>query len=241
MLEVNGICHYQREEIVFDHLNLTLMPGEKGVLIGPHGSGKSLLLQLLSGYILPTRGTIRIHGHDIQFEGQRARSQLGYVPSHSTLDPTWTVKGALHLFSEMRSLPYAKNSAQRIAVIWQLEDVLDERVGDLPHGFHMRILMAAATVHDPGLLLLDDPLLGLDPWETRLLLQTLERNWHASAILLATNRVESIPPWFTRALLLNESRIIRDVPFQGADSIQEFMDISTKEQGNEDDMDSLPS
>lgn len=241
MLEVDAISHYQREEIIFDQLSLKLSTGEKGVLIGPHGSGKSLLFQLLCGYILPAKGTIRIHGHDIQFEGNRARSQLGYVPSHSTLDPVWTVKGAVHLFAEMRSLPYPRNSADRIAEIWQLEDVMDERVADLPHGFHMRILMAAATVHDPGLLLLDDPLSGLDPWETRLLLQTLETNWHASTILLATNRVESIPLWFTRALLLNESRIIRDAPFLGAESIKEFMNISTKEQGNEDDMDSLPS
>jgi ABC-2 type transport system ATP-binding protein len=241
MLVVDGICHYKREEIVFDRLSLTLDPGEKAVLIGPHGSGKSLLLQLFSGYILPTRGTIRIHGHDVQFESQKARSQLGYVPSHSTLDPTWTVRGALDLFAGMRSLPFAKNHSERIARKWQLEDVLSERVGDLPHGFHMRILMAAATVHDPDLLLLDDPLLSLDPWETRLLLQTLEQNWNACTILLATNRVESLPAWFSRALLLNEGRIIHDAPFQGQKSIQEFMDISTKEQAYEDDKDTFPS
>ncbi|MBC7660955.1 MAG: ABC transporter ATP-binding protein [Chitinophagaceae bacterium] len=243
MLKVKGLTHAPRGSVAIQDFNLTVGDGEKIAIIGLHNSGKSMLLQILAGYILPHQGRIKIRGSDLRYDAQEARRHFGYVPSHPTLDGEWKVEETFRLFATMRDMPFPTNTAEDLAEKWLLKKELSHSIHELHYGQKMRVLMALATLHDPELLFLDDPLQGLDPKELHSIIDILGRKFNRSSIILATNKIESLPAWIDRILVLDNGVIKIDMKFEGTEPLmQTLVELWKEPRGNDkESLDSLSS
>ncbi len=120
MLEVKNLIHAPRGSVAIHKFNLSLADGEKLAIIGLHNSGKSMLLQILAGYIIPHEGSIKIRQCELRYDAQEARRYFGYVPSHPTLNGEWKVEETFRLFAMMRETPFPTNTAEALAEKWLL-------------------------------------------------------------------------------------------------------------------------
>lgn len=219
MLVVENLYHAPSGNPAIQDLNFVAGDGEKIALIGLHNSGKTILLQMMAGYIRPHRGRILINQRDLRYDAQEARKYFGYVPNRPTLDDSWKVEETFQMFASLRDVRFPHATAVTLAEKWGLVNELDLTMGQLHFGQKMRVLLALATLHDPELLFLDDPLEGLDPKELRYIIDILGRVFVKSSMILATNKVESLPSWIDRVIVLEEGRIRLDLPFTGVNEL----------------------
>lgn len=234
MLDVVNLSHAPSGIPALQDLNFRVHPGEKIALIGLHNSGKSLLLQILSGYIRPHRGRILIHERDLRYDAQEARKYFGYVPNHPTIDDSWKVEETFLMFASLRDMRFPRATANTLAEKWGLSDSLDLAMKELHFGQKMRVLLALATLHDPEVLFLDDPFEGLDPKELRYIIDILGRVFSKSSMVLATNKIESLPSWIDRVILLEDGRIRLDQAFSGALNLLATLDELWKDTSGND-------
>lgn len=234
MLEVQNLSHAPSGTLALRDLNFTITPGEKIALVGLHNSGKSLLLQILSGYIRPHQGRILINETDLRYDAQEARKYFGYVPNHPTIEDSWKVEETFQMFASLRAMRFPHATATTLAEKWGLQDALHQPMKALHFGQKMRVLLALATLHDPELLFLDDPFEGLDPKELRVIIDILGRVFSKSSMLLATNKVECLPAWIDRVILLDEGRIRLDQPFTGVQDLLSTLDELWKDPSGND-------
>ncbi len=243
MLEVRDLSHAPSGQVAIRDLNLSVKDGEKVALIGLHNAGKSVLLKILAGYIMPHRGQIFIQGRDLKYDAQGARKYFGYVPSHPTIGDEWRVEETFQMFAALRNMRFPRATASTLAEKWGLAGHLDHRMKDLHYGLKMRVLLALATLHDPEVLFLDDPFEGLDPKELRGIIEILGRVFSKSSMIVATNKIESLPAWIDRVILLEEGKIRMDQPFTGVAKLIADLDELWKEPSGNDpkDLDTLRS
>lgn len=234
MLEVRRLCHAPSGIVAIQELDLDVHHGEKIALIGLHNAGKSILLQILAGYIMPHEGSIRINDRDLRYDAQEARKYFGYVPNHPTISGEWKVEETFQMFATLRGMRFPHGTALTLAEKWGLADDLHKTMNLLHFGQKMRVLLALATLHDPELLFLDDPFEGLDPKELRYIIDILGRVFSKSSMIIATNKIESLPPWINRVILLEDGRIRLDQPFTGVPDLLTTLDEIWKEPSGND-------
>ena len=223
MLNVSSLSHHNGERFALQKISFRIEEREKVALLGLHGSGKSLLLQILAGYIIPHEGMIHIRGSDLRYDAQEAKRHFGYVPSHPTIHPDWQVAETFQFFSAVRDMPFPSHTAKDIAERWDLADVLQKPMRELHHGQKMRVLFALATLHFPDLILLDDPFQGLDPKELHSIIRNLNNNYNKSSLFMACNKIEYLPPWLTRVLVLDNGQLVLDQKFTGLSALRETL------------------
>ena len=186
--------------------------GEVLGFLGPNGAGKSTTMRMLAGFITPTAGRARICGHDVQEQGVAARRNLGYLPEGAPLYPEMTVLAFLRFIARMRGYARA-DLAERVASalrLTQLEGVRLQPIETLSKGFKRRVGLAQALLHDPPVLVLDEPTDGLDPnqkHEVRLLITRLAAE---KATILSTHILEEVEAVCTRAIIIAGGRIVAD-------------------------------
>jgi len=185
--------------------------GEVAALLGPNGSGKSTVMRVLTGYLSPTAGRVRVAGIDVAERPVAARRQIGYLPEQVTLYPALTVRRYLAFVAEVKGLTGA---ARREAVGQVIErcglgEVADRLAGKLSKGFRQRVGLAQALVGDPGVLVLDEPTVGLDPMqavEMRGLLRTLA----GRTVLLSTHILSEASALCSRIVILARGRLVAE-------------------------------
>lgn len=201
---------YAAQPVLHD-IDLQLPRGEFVALIGPNGSGKSTLLQCVAGIQVPQAGRIVIDGIDLAGDPQAAKSRLGYAIDPGRLPPLLTGREALGLFAGARGLAGVPAASLDLAGSLQLSPMLDRRIGRYSLGTRQKLGIVLGLVGDPPLLLLDEPLNGLDPlsaWTLKHLLQAL-CSGHGTTVLLATHSLEVAERFITRAVLLMDGRLHR--------------------------------
>ena len=164
--------------LALDDVSLEVAPGEVIGLLGPNGSGKTTLIRLLTGYLTPSTGRLRVAGHDTVEAPMEARRRIGYVPESVPLYAHMRVREFLGFMARLRGVPaaVAAGAVARAAARTGLGDVLAVPIRTLSRGFRQRVAIAQALVHDPEVVILDEPTNGLDPRqiiETRRLIQDL--------------------------------------------------------------------
>ncbi len=200
-----------RSLVALDGVDLEAEAGECVGVLGPSGSGKSVLVRALYGRVLPDSGSVRIFGLDVVRQPRRVRAGLGVVPQDDDLDPSGTVRGELRLHGRCFGLP-ASESRTRIEEILAFVGIEDRRgrpIADLSPGTRRRAALARALLHAPSLLLADEPSMGLPPSERRALqdrLRALHRAGHT--ILLATRDPEEAALLCDRVVVLDHGRVL---------------------------------
>ena len=165
MIKVEGLVKKFGDLCAVDHLQLQVLPGEVYGLVGPDGAGKTTSLRLLCGALLPDEGTIKIADFDVISQVELARGQIGYLPQRFSLYEELTVLENLRFFAEVRGLKAAnwRPRCMEILKFVGLDEFINRRAGYLSGGMKQKLGLAAALVHQPRVLLLDEPTTGVDP------------------------------------------------------------------------------
>jgi len=195
-----------------DDVSFHVGPGEVLGFLGPNGAGKTTTMRMLAGFVTPTSGRANICGHDVESEPLKAKAALGYLPEGAPLYGEMTVRRFLEFIADLRSLAGARRSQRLGHVIehLQLGGVLDQTIETLSKGFRRRVGLAQAIMHDPPVLILDEPTDGLDPnqkHEVRTLINDMARD---KIIVISTHILEEVDAVCTRAIIISRGRIVAD-------------------------------
>jgi ABC-2 type transport system ATP-binding protein len=193
-----------------DSLTLRIAPGEVFCLLGPNGSGKTTFLRMLTGYLSPSSGRLAVAGHDTVTEPIQARRRLGYLPETVPLYRHMRVREFLTFVARLRHVPPAAlgPAIDRVATQLALGDVLRKPIGTLSRGYRQRVALAQALVHDPEILVLDEPTNGLDPRqiiEVRALLLALAGR---HTILMSSHILGEVEKTADRVAILLRGRLL---------------------------------
>jgi ABC-2 type transport system ATP-binding protein len=195
-----------------DDVSFQVGPGEVLGFLGPNGAGKTTTMRMLAGFVTPTSGRANICGHDVESEPLKAKAALGYLPEGAPSYGEMTVRRFLEFIADLRSLAGARRGERLAHVIehLQLGGVLDQTIETLSKGFRRRVGLAQAIMHDPPVLILDEPTDGLDPnqkHEVRTLINDMARD---KIIVISTHILEEVDAVCTRAIIISRGRIVAD-------------------------------
>jgi ABC-2 type transport system ATP-binding protein len=198
--------------VAVDDVSFQVSPGEVLGFLGPNGAGKTTTMRMLAGFITPSGGRASICGHDIATDPLAAKASLGYLPEGAPTYGEMTVRRFLEFIADLRRLEGDRRRARLDYVIGrlQLARVLDQTVETLSKGFRRRVGLAQAIVHDPPVLILDEPTDGLDPnqkHEVRTLINEMARD---KIIVISTHILEEVDAVCTRAIIIARGRIVAD-------------------------------
>jgi ABC-2 type transport system ATP-binding protein len=195
-----------------DNISFQVQRGEVLGFLGPNGAGKSTSMRMLAGFLTPTSGTAVVCGHDVVDDALAVKEKIGYLPEGAPAYPDMTPEGFLSFVAEVRSLRRAdrrKRLAELVRTV-HLEGVMRQPIDTLSKGYKRRVGLAAAILHDPEVLVMDEPTDGLDPnqkHEVRSLISSMAKN---KAIVLSTHILEEVEAVCTRAVIISRGRIVAD-------------------------------
>ncbi len=212
MIKTQKLTKHYDGLVAVDDLTFQVEPGEVLGFLGPNGAGKSTTMRMIAGFVEPTSGTASICGHDIAAEPLAAKAALGYLPEGAPSYGEMRVSGFLDFVADLRQLEGAQRKTRLDYVIGrlQLEDVLEQSIETLSKGFKRRVGLAQAIVHDPKVLILDEPTDGLDPvqkHEVRTLISEIARE---KTIVISTHILEEVDAVCTRAIIIARGKLVAD-------------------------------
>jgi ABC-2 type transport system ATP-binding protein len=212
LIEITGLTKRFGSFTAVDNVTFNVARGEVLGFLGPNGAGKSTTMRMLAGFMIPTTGAARICGHDVQTDGVAARRVLGFLPEGAPTYPEMTVTGFLTFCARVRGYT-GRNLAQRVEhamELTRLQGVVLQTVETLSKGFKRRVGLAQALLHDPPVLVLDEPTDGLDPnqkHEVRLLIAQMAPE---KAIVISTHILEEVEAVCSRAIIIASGRVVAD-------------------------------
>ena len=212
MIEAVDLCKYYGSFAAVDHLSFTIRRGEVVAFLGPNGAGKSTTMKVLTGYLAPTSGTARLAGVDVVQNRVVAAEKLGYLPENGPLYPEMTPRELLTFFGEARGLSTSRlqERLEFVTAECDLGELLDKPIGTCSKGQKQRVGMAQALLHDPEVLILDEPTTGLDPNLIRHVRELVKKLGKTRTILLSTHLFQEVEAMAGRVLLVNEGKLAFD-------------------------------
>ena len=186
--------------------------GQVAAFLGPNGAGKTTTMKILTGFLAPTSGTARIAGFDVRTQRLQAAEKLGYLPENGPLYMDMTPLSLLRFFGEVRGMAGGK-LAERIEAVTELcklKDVLEKPIHQLSKGYKQRCGMAQALLHEPDVLIMDEPTTGLDPNQIRDVRRTIRELGKSKTILLSTHILQEVEAVADRVIFVHEGKIVFD-------------------------------
>ena len=212
MIATEGLTKEFGAKRVVDSVSLTVQRGEVLGFLGPNGAGKSTTMKMITGYLRPTAGNSAICGFDVLDKPIEAKRHLGYLPEGAPLYPDMSPRGFLNFIASIRGLRGADKTRAVDAAIamTQLAEVLSQPIDTLSKGFKRRVGLAQALLHDPDVLILDEPTDGLDPNQKHEVRQLIREISPTKGIIISTHILEEVEAVCSRAVVIAEGRVIAD-------------------------------
>ena len=212
MIEIRDLTKHFGPLVAVDRVSFDVDRGEVLGFLGPNGAGKSTTMKMVTGFQDPTSGQMRVCGHDVLAEPVAAKRCIGYLPEGAPTYPDMTPLTFLHFVAGVRGLSGAasRRRVSEVAALVHLEGVLHQPIETLSKGYKRRVGLAQALLHDPQVLILDEPTDGLDPnqkHEVRDLIRSMAKD---KAIVLSTHVLEEVEAVCTRAIIINRGSIVFD-------------------------------
>ncbi len=212
MITTNNLSKRYGEILAVDDVSFSVNPGEVLGFLGANGAGKSTTMRMIAGFISPSAGSVTVCGHDIERSAVAAKACMGYLPEGAPSYGEMTVAEFLDFVADIRGLDGAQRRGRRAVVIERLAlaPVIDQVIETLSKGFRRRVGLAQALIHDPQVLILDEPTDGLDPnqkHEVRRLINELSRD---KLVIVSTHILEEVHEVCTRAIIICAGRIVAD-------------------------------
>ena len=212
MIRAKGVTRRLGSVLAVDSVSLDVKTGEIVGLLGPNGAGKSTLLRMLATYLAPDAGTIEIQGHDTVREPLAVRRAIGYLPEHNALFESMIAEDFLGFVGKVRGLAGADLAAARARVIDRcgLGEIAGRRVRECSKGYRQRLGLAAALIHDPPVLLLDEPTHGLDPLQVAAFRELVLELREGRATVFSSHVLAEVASVSTRIVAMHGGRIVLD-------------------------------
>jgi ABC-2 type transport system ATP-binding protein len=220
VIEARGLSKRYADIVAVDDVSFTVERGEVVGFLGPNGAGKTTTMRMLTGFLPPTDGSASIAGHDIFEEPLAARRAVGYLPETPPLYPEMSVRSYLDYVARIKDVARAKRRGAVDSALERcgLTDVTRQVIGTLSKGYRQRVGLAQAIVHDPAVLILDEPTVGLDPLQVREIraliagLAAPEQGDAQHTVILSTHILPEVEAICKRVILINEGRKVVDAP-----------------------------
>jgi ABC-2 type transport system ATP-binding protein len=212
MIAAEGLTKYFGPFVAVKDVSFSIPQGQIVAFLGPNGAGKSTTMRILSGFLAPSEGTAKIAGFDVLKNRLEASKRLGYLPENGPLYNDMTPIGLLRFFGEARCIE-PKRLDDRIEVVTEqcaIRDVLEKPIGKLSRGYRQRVGLAQALLHDPDVLIMDEPTAGLDPNQIRDFRQNIKVLGMTKTILISTHILQEVMAVSNRVLFIHEGRLIYD-------------------------------
>ena len=212
MIEVQGLTRYYADRPAIQDLSFSVPRGQVLGFLGPNGAGKSTTMRILTGYLGPSSGTVSVAGFDLIDHSLEARRRIGYLPETTPLYREMRVAGFLDMMCRLRGVPASKRRARVDASIdvCGLGDRRHEVIGRLSRGLRQRVGLAQAIVHDPEVLILDEPTAGLDPGQTRETRDLITELGREHTVVLSSHILPEVAATCERVLIINQGRLVAD-------------------------------
>jgi ABC-2 type transport system ATP-binding protein len=212
-ISVKDISKKYGDQLVLDKVTMEINRGEIAGLIGPNGAGKSTLMKIITGYLAPTSGEVFVNGLDVTLYSHKIRGIIGYLPEHNPLYPDMFITEYLLYVAGLYRIK--QNTRDKVhAIIYQtgLEPERGKKIGALSKGYRQRVGLAQALLHEPEVLILDEPTAGLDPnqiVDIRNLIRDLGRD---RTIILSTHIMQEVEAICNRVIIISKGHIVADDP-----------------------------
>ena len=210
MIRIENLVKTFGAKRAVDGISFSVERGEVLGFLGPNGAGKSTTMRMITGFMPPTSGRVSVGGHDVAESPLEAKRLIGYLPENAASYPDMTVEGFLDFAAALRGLDgeARRKAVHRVVELCFLDSVLRQSIDTLSKGYRHRTCLAQALIHDPDVLIMDEPTDGLDPnqkHEVRNLIRTLGAN---KAIVFSTHILEEVDAACTRAIIIDRGRIV---------------------------------
>src|SRR3954454_7411912 len=217
MIEVENLTKRYAGHPAVSGISFTVKRGESVGLLGPNGAGKSTTMRILSCYLPATSGTVRVGGRDVFRDSTEVRRRIGYMPENNPLHKEMRVRDYLKFRARLKGLGRVR-SRERVDIVMQqtgLTDVSRRVVGHLSKGYQQRVGLADALVHEPELIILDEPTIGLDPNQIRSFRQLIKDLGRRHTILLSTHILSEVEMTCSHVLVLHRGRMLASDSIEG--------------------------
>lgn len=210
MIEVRNLTKHFGSKVAVNGVSFEVKRGEVLGFLGPNGAGKSTTMRMITGFIPPTDGQIRVGSHDMLAQPIPAKSLIGYLPENAPSYSDMTVGGFLGFAAEMRGLrgDAKKKAVSRAVEMCFLESVFHQSIETLSKGYRHRTCFAQSIVHDPDVLILDEPTDGLDPNQKHEVRSLIRRMGESKAIIFSTHILEEVEAACSRAIIIDRGTIV---------------------------------
>jgi len=210
MITVENLVKEFGTKRAVDGVSFEVKPGEVLGFLGPNGAGKSTTMRIITGFMPATSGRVTVGGHDIVEDPIAAKRLMGYLPESAPSYSDMTVHGFLNWAAEMRGLSGGarQDAVQRVTNLCFLENVLHQSVDTLSKGYRHRTCLAQSLIHDPQILILDEPTDGLDPNQKFEVRQLIRRMGEKKVIIFSTHILEEVEACCSRAIIIDRGRIV---------------------------------
>ncbi|MBU6406161.1 MAG: ABC transporter ATP-binding protein [Alphaproteobacteria bacterium] len=212
LLQVEGLRKKFGRRVVVDNVSFSVDVGEVVGFLGPNGAGKTTTMRMIAGYLEPDEGFARVFNIDVARDRTRAQERIGYLPEGAPLYEEMTPMAFLGFLADARGLgkDVGRNAVRRAAQDANLGDAIERPIGVLSKGYRRRVGLAAALLHDPVLMVLDEPTDGLDPNQRQSVRDLIRRLGADRAVLISTHSLEEVAAVCTRAIVIDKGRIVAD-------------------------------
>ena len=207
-IQVTGISKYYGEQLALDDITFEVKKGEIAGFLGPNGAGKSTLMKILTTYSKAHSGEAQVNGFDVRAEERKVQQSIGYLPEHNPLYLDLYVKEYLAFNAEV----YGVDKARINTVIEEtgLAPEAHKKIGQLSKGYRQRVGLAAAILHDPEVLILDEPTTGLDPNQLQEIRKLIRKLARTKTILLSSHIMKEVEALCDRVLIINKGKLVAD-------------------------------
>ena len=209
MIEAQGLSKYYGDFAAIENVTFQVFQGEVVAFLGPNGAGKSTTMKLLTGYVAPSTGVARIAGHDMTNDRLAGSARLGYLPENGPLYLDMSPRALLDFFASARGLRgvHKLERIEKVVHLCGLGSVIGKPIGKLSRGYRQRVGMAQVLLHEPDVLILDEPTAGLDPNQIHEVRETIRLLGEKKTILLSTHILQEVEAMAGRVLFIDEGRL----------------------------------
>jgi ABC-2 type transport system ATP-binding protein len=214
MIRVDRLVRWYGQTPAVHNLTFSVEPGEIVGFLGPNGAGKSTTMKILTGFLAADSGTAEVCGIDVAKDPVGVRSRVGYLPESNPLYPDMSVARFLQFSAEVRQMDRARqrSALDRVKSACGLKDVMGKTISELSKGFRQRVGLAQALLHDPDLLILDEPTAGLDPNQVLEIRDLLLRLGKEKTVILSTHILQEVPAVCSRVIIIAKGTKVADAP-----------------------------
>ena len=212
MIHVENLSKYYKDICAVDQINFDIHKGEILGLLGPNGAGKTTTLRMLTGYLRPTSGTIRVKDYSIDRNALEIKKLLGYLPEEAPLYHDMLAFDYLNYVADIRDIPKSQKLARirKLADLCGINEVMHQPIGELSKGYKQRVGLAHAMMNDPEILVLDEPTSGLDPNQIVEIRKIIKRIGQEKTIIFSTHILSEAEATCDRIVIINQGKIVAD-------------------------------